>query len=141
MAPTPGLLYVLSKINDPKLTEDKYNDWYSNHHIQHVVDGGVADLAIRYKNTKADAKWPYLCIYRVPDLAVLSNEKQVTAIPTTHELLPDGKQWMEVLETDRIGLALIQKYEGLVPKEGKYSISIYVKSPDECFYLSLVCIA
>ena len=138
MAPTPGLLYVLSKIKDPALAEDTFNDWYTNHHIQHVVDNGVADLAVRYKNVKSDAKWPYLCVYRVPDLAVLGDEKLVASIPVTHELLPDGKPWTEVLDVDRRVMALIQKYEGLVPKEGKFSILTQVTYCDasrSAFYL------
>jgi hypothetical protein len=116
--PTPGLLYALSKPKHPSLKEDTYNDWYSNHHIQHVVDSGLADLAIRYKNTKADAKWPYLAIYRLPDVAKMGDEKLRESIPKTHDLLPEGQPWTEALETDIRVLELLQKFEGQVPKDG-----------------------
>jgi len=116
--PTPGLLYALSKIKDPSLSEDNYNDWYSNHHIHHVVDAGLADLAIRYKNTNPNAKWPYLAIYRMPDVAKMQDEKVMGAIASKHDLIPNGQTWMEALEADIRPFVLLQKFEGQVPKEG-----------------------
>lgn len=47
---TPGLLLVQSKPKHLELTEEVFNKWYSAVHIQDVVDGGLVDLAIRYKN-------------------------------------------------------------------------------------------
>ena len=119
MAPTPGLLYVLSKPNHPKLSEDTYNKWYSDFYIRSVVNSGLADLAIRYKNVKADSEFPYLCVYRLPDIAKLQDEGLMESIPKTHELLPDGKAWHEVLKTDSRLVELSQKFEGPVPKDGK----------------------
>jgi hypothetical protein len=118
---TPGILVVLSK---PKttatFTEDKYNEWYTEHHIQHIVDSGLCDLAIRYKNTSKEAKWPYVCIYRLPDLAKMNDEKLVGSIPVTHELLPDGKSWMEVLDVDRKAMKLTQRFEGWRGESGGF---------------------
>jgi hypothetical protein len=114
-----GILYVRTKPTHPSLTEETYNKWYTEVHIQDAVKSGLADLAIRYKNTKADAEWPYLCIYRIPDLAILSDPKVMASIPTTHELLPEGKPWAELMAAEHVVLAVIQKFEGQVVKEGK----------------------
>jgi hypothetical protein len=85
--PTPGILYVQSK---PKsgFDEEAFNKWYSNYHIQDVVASGLADLGIWYKNTNPDAKWPYLAIYRVPDVAKLQDKAVLESIPAKHDLLP-----------------------------------------------------
>jgi len=128
MAPTSGLLYVLSEPNHPKLSEDTYNKWYSDFYIRSVVDSGLADLAIRYKNVKADSAFPYLCVYRLPDVAKLQDERLMQSIPKTHELLPDGKTWHEVLKTDSRLVELSQKFEGQVPKDGESSLSTNMSS-------------
>ena len=120
MAPTPGLLYVLSNPNHPKLSEDTYNKWYSDFHIRNVVNSGLADLAIRYKNVTVDSAFHYLCVYRLPDIAKLQDEGLMESIPKTHELLPDGKAWDEVQKTDSKLVELMQKFEGKVPKDGEY---------------------
>jgi hypothetical protein len=114
-----GILFVYTKPTHPSLTEESYNKWYSEVHIQDAIKSGLADLAIRYKNTKADAQWPYLCIYRIPDLAILSDPKVMASIPTTHESLPEGKPWMELMDAQNVVLAVIQKFEGQIVKEGE----------------------
>jgi hypothetical protein len=116
-----GILYALTRPTHAALTETTYNKWYSEAHIQDAVKSGLADLAIRYKNTNADAEWPYLCIYRIPDLAVLSDPKVMDSIPTTHELLPEGKPWTELMDSEHVVLADIQKFEGQIVKDGEIS--------------------
>ncbi|QDS75088.1 hypothetical protein FKW77_006968 [Venturia effusa] len=117
MSSTPGLLWVCSK---PKsaFSEADFNTWYTDHHIQHVVDSGLSDLAVRYKNVNPDAKWPYLAIYRLPDIARLRDEKIVSSIASTHELIPDGAAWSEAIEVDTRHFILVQKFEGQIPKVG-----------------------
>jgi hypothetical protein len=114
-----GILYVRSKPTHPSFTDEIFNKWYSEVHIQDAVKLGAADLAIRYKNTKVDAEWPYLCIYRIPDLATLSDPKVMARIPTTHELLPEGKPFSELLVSENVVLTVIQKFEGQIVKKGK----------------------
>jgi hypothetical protein len=117
MSPTPGLLWAFS---GPKgsFSEADYNTWYTDHHIHHVVDSGLSDLAIRYKNVNPDAKWPYLAIYRLPDVSKLQDEKVMGSIATTHELLPQGQSWAEAMNVDIRPFTLLQKFEGQIPKEG-----------------------
>lgn len=114
---TPGLLFVQSK---PKaeFAEDSYNEWYSNYHIQDVVQSGLADLAIRYKNTDPTAKWPYLCVYRLPDVAKLQDTATTEKVPVNHDLLPNGGPWTEALDADMRPFVLLQKFEGQIPKDG-----------------------
>jgi hypothetical protein len=120
---TPGILVVFSKPQTSStFTETTYNEWYTEHHIHHIVDAGLCDLAIRYKNTSKDAKWPYLCIYRLPDLAKMKDEELIKSIPVTHELLPDQKSWMEVLDVDRKVFRLLQRFEGWRDESGKYIV-------------------
>jgi hypothetical protein len=115
---TAGLLYVLSNPLPP-LSEQDFNTWYSEHHIKHVVDAGLADLAIRYKNTNSSSKYQYLSIYRMPDVSKLEDEKIRESIPKTHDLLPDGKGWPEALEHDIRTYTLLQKFEGVLGSEGR----------------------
>jgi len=115
---TPGLLYVLSKPKHASFSESDFNTWYTSHHIQDVVNSGLADLAIRYKNTSPDAKWPYLALYRLPDVAKLQDPNVMASIPKKHDLLPEGKEFFDVLDTDMRPFVLLQKFEGQVAKEG-----------------------
>lgn len=115
---TPGLLFAFSK---PKagLSEKDYNEWYSNHHIQDVVKCGLADLAIRYKNINPEAKWPYLAIYRLPDLAKLQDQSVMGAIPSKHDLLGE-KAWTDVMDADIRPFIRTQTFEGQIPKDGEW---------------------
>jgi hypothetical protein len=124
---TSGILIVFSKPQvSASFSESTFNEWYSDHHIHHIVDSGLCDLAIRYKNTNPEAKWPYLCIYRIPDMANLKNEKMMSSIPVKHELLPDGKPWMDVLDIDRRVLKLVQRFEGWRGEEGAFYASLFL---------------
>jgi hypothetical protein len=116
---TAGLLYIQSRPK-PGFDEEKYNEWYSNYHIQDVIQSGLADVGIRYKNTKPDAKWPYLAIYRMPDIAKIQDKAVLESIPAKHDLLPNGGPWHDALEIDTRAFVLLQKFEGQIPKDGKY---------------------
>jgi hypothetical protein len=115
--PTPGLLYVLSK---PKsnITEENFNKWYTDFHIGDVVSTGVSDLAIRYKNTSANAKWPYLAVYRLPDVGIINDPNAFEKVQLNHELLPNGGPWQDALDVDMAFFTLIQSFEGQIPKDG-----------------------
>lgn len=117
MSPIPGLLWAYSKPKSSFLEAD-YNAWYTDHHIHHVVDAGLSNLAIRYKNVSPDAKWPYLAVFRLPDVAKLQDKKFMGSIPTTHELLPEEMAWSDAMEVDIRPFTLLQKFEGQIPKEG-----------------------
>ncbi|KIW00637.1 uncharacterized protein PV09_07831 [Verruconis gallopava] len=112
-----GVLLVFSK---PKagFDEDNYNKWYSKFHIQDVVASGLSDLAVRYKNVKSDAKWPYLCLYRLPDVAKMQDHAVLGSIPVNHELLPGGGPWQDHLETDMRVFTLLDKYDGRDSMDG-----------------------
>jgi len=130
--PTPGLLLVRSKPTHPELSEETYNKWYSTQHIQDVVDGGLADLALRYKNVDPKAEYPYLALYRVPDLAFLQDEKKMGQIPSTSDLLPGkekgskGGDWKDVIEAEIRPYAVIQKFEGQNEKPARGPVIVMV---------------
>jgi len=112
-----GILVVFSKPH-ASFPEESYNKWYSKAHIQDVTKSGLSDLAIRYKNTNPNAKWPYMCIYRLPDVAKLQDATVKDSIPQTHELIPDGKPWTSVIDVDMRPFLLLQKFEGQRILEG-----------------------
>lgn len=121
--PQAGLLIALTNPKHPDLTEDTFNKWYSTQHIQDVVDAGLADIALRYKNLNPKAKWQYLAIYRIPDTSKLSDEKFMGSIRKDSDLLPGtepgskGGTWMDTVETDLPAYEPIQSFEG--PNEQK----------------------
>ncbi|KAK3061487.1 hypothetical protein LTS18_006096, partial [Coniosporium uncinatum] len=109
--PQPGLLLAFSSPTDPSVTQDAYNKWYTDIHIGDVVDSGLADLAIRYKNLNPDARYQYLAIYRTPDLALLGDPETMKKVPTRHELF-GGKDWTEVVDQRMRVWTQIQSFEG-----------------------------
>merc|ERR1711879_230312 len=131
--PDAGVLLVFSKPKD-HWAEDQFNDWYSNYHIQDVVESPLSDLAIRYKNTNPNAKWPYLCVYRMPDVATIADQNVVASIPAKHDLIPEGQTWHEAIHAEMRTYALLQKFEGQIPKEGprgKALRTVFVEPADE----------
>ena len=121
LSATAGLLYVLTKIKDPSFSEENFNKWYSTVHIQDINASGLSDLAIRYKNVNPAARWPYLAVYRVPDIAKFNDKNITGSIPMTHELLPAGKNWKDLLESDSRPFTVLQKFEGQIKKEGEFN--------------------
>ncbi|KAF2101990.1 hypothetical protein NA57DRAFT_73430 [Rhizodiscina lignyota] len=115
--PTAGLLFAKTSPKHPDLTEEVFNKWYSTEHIQDVVDAGLADLAIRYKNLDPKAKYQYLAVYRIPDVSKLSDEKFMATIKKDSKLLPGkepGKngEWPDVLDAEIPGYEILQSFEG-----------------------------
>lgn len=53
-------------------------------------------------------------------MAILQDPKIMESIPQTHELVPGGKSWMELLDADARPMALLQKFEGQIKKEGRF---------------------
>ena len=123
--PPSGLLVVLSKPNHPELTEAVYNDWYSNEHIQDMVKSGLTDLVLRYKNVNHTSQWPYLAIYRLPDVRLLQDKKVMGAITPTSQKLPGkakgskGGAYSDVLSMETRAYARIQTFEGQIEKKGR----------------------
>jgi len=126
-----GLLMVLSKPTHPDLTTEVFNQWYSGPHIHDMVASGVTDLVIRYRNTNASAKYPYLALYRLPDVRKLSDAKVMGAIPSTSELLPGkskgtkGGDYKDVMDMETRAYARTQTFEGQtkLPGRGKTLIT------------------
>jgi hypothetical protein len=117
-----GLLWLLSKPNYPGFTDAIFNKWYTEVHLVDVVNSGLIDLAVRYKNVDPTAKWPYLAIYRIPDLNYWNStagQAKFLTIPIYNPLLPDGKSLYEVI-TYEIDIAkTIQKFEGPLEQMGR----------------------
>jgi hypothetical protein len=123
--PTAGLLYVTSRPTNPELTDKDFNNWYSNEHIHDIVKSTLSNLVVRYKNVNTTAKWPYLAIYRLPDVARLRDQKVMGSIPATSKLLP-GKQkgtkggaYKDVIAMDMRAYSRSQTFEGQIPKPGR----------------------
>jgi hypothetical protein len=123
--PTAGLAVAKTNIKHPELTDETFNEWYTNEHIHHVVDSGLSDLAIRYKNLNPKAKYQYLAVYRVPDVAKFADEKLRASIKTDSQLLPGkepgtkGGTWMDVTEHDILAYETIQSFEAPNGQEGR----------------------
>ena len=82
MGMVPGLLFVLTEPLDPALSDAQFNDWYSNKHVVDTVNFGLAALAVRYRNINGSHKWPYLALYRLPDLLKVYDKKFMSSLPT-----------------------------------------------------------
>ncbi|KAF2457049.1 hypothetical protein BDY21DRAFT_363985 [Lineolata rhizophorae] len=113
----PGLFYVLSKPTHPSLSEQTWNTWYTSEHMRDMVSIGLADLAIRYRNTNPSASWPYLAVYRLPDAAKLQDPAVMGAMAETSDLLP--APWKEVMAMELRAYALVQRFEGQVERPGR----------------------
>lgn len=118
--PTPGLLFVRSRITSPDLTDSAFKKWYSEVHFSDVLESGLADLALRYENANPEAKYPYLVVYRLPDLGFVQDEKKMQTIPMKSELLPGSGEVSECTDMDIRAYEIIQRFEGQVEKEGTF---------------------
>jgi hypothetical protein len=120
-----GLLMVLSKPTHPDLTIETFNQWYSGPHIHDMVASGVTDLVLRYRNVNTSAKYPYLALYRLPDVRKLSDTKVMGAIPSTSELLPGktkgtkGGDYKDVMDMETRAYARTQTFEGQIKLAGR----------------------
>jgi hypothetical protein len=83
-------------------------------HISDTLDTGLFDLAIRYRNDNPDAEWPYLAIYRIPDMGAFRDPAKLAkmgTIPSTHPLLGEGKKASDVMKAEISFLATVQTYD------------------------------
>ncbi|TID13069.1 hypothetical protein E2P81_ATG09802 [Venturia nashicola] len=119
-----GLIMVLSKPNHPDLTDATFNQWYSGSHIRDMLSSNVTDLILRYKNTNPSVAYPYLALYRLPDLSKLG---ELGKVPKTSDLLPGkvkgtkGGAYTDVIEMDTRIYTRTQTFEGqtVLPGRGK----------------------
>lgn len=116
---TSGLLIAHTKPKHPDLTDETFNKWYDTVHLQDVINGGLGDLAVRYKSLDPSTKLPYIALYRVPDLSFLADTEKMGAIPKTSDMLPPPHDWQEVLDHDVRGYVRVQTYEGPNGNNGK----------------------
>jgi len=122
---TAGLLLVTSRPTHPELTDSIFNDWYTNEHIKDMVNSTLTNLVVRYKNVNSTAKWPYLAIYRLPDVARLRDQKVMGSIAPTSKLLPGkekgskGGAYKDVMDMEMRAYSRTQTFEGQTPKSGR----------------------
>lgn len=109
----PGLLFVESSIKDPNTSAEKFNYFYNHEHLPDILAYKQGDLALRYRNVKEDAKYPYLALYSMDDANFLSSgglEKLVAETGKSKILGNVGP--MEVAEFKPRIYEKIQTFEG-----------------------------
>jgi hypothetical protein len=123
--PKAGLMLVTSRPTHPDLTDKVFNEWYSTEHVRDMVNSGLTDLVIRYKNVNASAIFPYLAVYRLPDISKLRDQKVMGSIPATSKLLPGkekgstGGAYKDIMAMENRAYARIQTFEGQDNKKGR----------------------
>lgn len=101
-----GVVAVHARIVHPELSDDTFNDWYSNIHVREAYDAGLTELALRYRNTDPDASWRYLALYKSDDLGRMQDKERMAKVAPTHEMLPglepgtNGGKWTDVTESE-----------------------------------------
>lgn len=126
--PTPGLMFIGSKITDPNVSDADYNKFYNEEHLpgvlaffkKHGIDNA---FALRYRNvTNSHAYMPYLALYPVPDAQwILSpDQKRLTEDTKKSKILGVDNIW-EHMDFHLRPYEKIQNYEGFEdgPKTGK----------------------
>ena len=117
---SPALLFVSSRISFPELTDEVYNKWYDSTHVVDVLESGIADLALRYKNVDPKAKKTYLTVYRVPNVSYLQDQARKDRIPCTSPMLPGSGNFNDFVEMDVKAFVPIQTFEGQENKNGEH---------------------
>lgn len=116
----PGLIWSNSKITAPEtLSSELFERWYDQKHIPDVMGaraGGVV-AAWRYKCLDPDRDTPYLTLYNVPDLEVVTTE-EFKAIPMTSEMLPSDASIHTMALFDTRFYRRIQVHERAGAKKG-----------------------
>lgn len=104
-------------------------------HIHDNLNTGLFDLAIRYRNVNPDAEWPYLAIYRIPDMGAFSDPAKrgkMDTIASTHPLLGEGKKTSDIMKADIGFLAMVQTYDPYDKKgRGKFLGTVKIVPGDE----------
>lgn len=118
-----GVVAIFASIVHPELSDETFNDWYSNIHVHEAYNAGMTDLALRYKNTDPNASWKYLALYKTQDLARMQDKERLAKVAPSHEMLPGvepgskGGKWTDVTKSDAwIGVSP-KGFEGRNQKE------------------------
>ncbi|KAJ9150054.1 hypothetical protein NKR19_g5459 [Coniochaeta hoffmannii] len=89
MSPTPGILFVNSKITSDALTPEVFTDWYESVHIPDIFVTSGIKSAFRYKSPTPDkVDRPYLALYPVKDIQWLYSD-EFKSIPVHSDVLPN----------------------------------------------------
>ena len=116
--PTPGLLFVSSRIADPKKTSDElYNRFYNDEHLPDVLNhakekSGYTKLALRYKNVNGESVMPYLALYPLRDTVFFSSEKESLIEDTRKSKTFNGDDCHDHIEFGSRPYEKIQTFEG-----------------------------
>lgn len=107
----PGIIVSASYILKPDLlSDDLFNKWYNEAHVPDVIATGGVPRAARFRNANPEAKNQYMCIYELPDLAIVTSEA-FKKIPMTHDMLPDGADIHNLANFDTRFYELVQTDE------------------------------
>jgi hypothetical protein len=123
--PVRGVLVVWTRPSHPELTDEDFNADYNDVHLPNFVDSGIADLALRYKNVDAKAEWPYLAIYRLPDVEALKDSERLSRMKAEHPLMPGkepgtkGGEWRDCVDVKMASFETVQTHEGFKEKHGR----------------------
>ena len=104
-------------------------------HLHDNLNTGLFDLAIRYRNDNPDAEWPYLAIYRIPDMGAFSDPAKrgkMGTIASTHPLLGEGKKTSDIMKAEVGFFATVQTYDPFDKKgRAKFLRTVKVVPEDE----------
>ncbi|KAK5134147.1 hypothetical protein LTR08_006922 [Meristemomyces frigidus] len=112
--PTPGLMFVGSRVIDPSKTSDeKYNRFYNEEHLPDVFSHGVCKFAVRYKNINTSSPMPYIALYPLEDVAFLQGPKLGKLVEDTKiSRTFDNTDINEHVHFEPRGYEKIQTFEG-----------------------------
>lgn len=66
-------------------SDEAYNDWYNNVHLNDILASGGMKSALRYENLNKEARMSYLTLYLLlADVSFLQS-KEYRDIPTRHD--------------------------------------------------------
>ena len=101
MSPTPGILFVNSKITSDSLTSELFKQWYESVHIPDIfVTSGIKSAFRYYTTARNKVDRPFLALYPVKDLEWL-NSAEFKAIPVHSHMLPnESKAIFELADFD-----------------------------------------
>jgi hypothetical protein len=130
MPVVPGLLFAVTRPFDPSLTEEEWDDWYSNKHIVDVVNCGLASVGVRYRNISPSSDWPHLAIYRLPDLPKLYDPVFMATVPTDSPKSWGSGYMPDVAKAELRGYRTLKVFEVPDARDGiaKFLVSIEAKA-------------
>lgn len=101
MSPTPGILFVNSKITSDDLTPEIFREWYEGVHIPDIFVTSGIKSAFRYQSTTpAKVERPFLALYPVKDVQWLYSD-EFKSIPVHSDMLPnESKAIFELADFD-----------------------------------------